>query len=147
MSQDMGNECRETWETLGGVSKARLIITAVVEGRSQADVARDYDVSKSWVSKLVARDRTDGEAAFEPRSRRPRSIPSRTDDATVELVCDLCRTLTDQGLEAGADTIAWHLTHHHGLELSRATIDRIVRRAEVPLHEIVMDCRSRELLC
>ena len=114
------------------MSKARLIITAVVvEGRSQAEVARDYDVSKSWVSKLVARYRTDGDAAFEPRSRRPRTTPSRTDDATVELVCELRRTLTDQGLDAGADTIAWHLTHHHSLELSRATIYRIVRRAEL----------------
>ena len=33
------------------MSKARLVITAViVEGRSQADVARAYGVSKGWVS-------------------------------------------------------------------------------------------------
>jgi transposase len=38
------------------MSKARLIITAVVlEGRLKAQVARDYNVSKSWVSKLIAR--------------------------------------------------------------------------------------------
>ena len=59
------------------MSKARLIITAVVvEGRSQAAVARDYQVSKSWVSKLVARYRKEGDAAFEPRSRRPKSSPN-----------------------------------------------------------------------
>ena len=35
------------------MSRARLIITAVVvEGRSQAQVARDYNVSKAWVSTL-----------------------------------------------------------------------------------------------
>ena len=40
------------------MSKARLVITAVVvEGRSQADAARAYGVSKGWVSKLVARYR------------------------------------------------------------------------------------------
>jgi transposase len=55
------------------MSKARLVITAViVEGRKQAEVARTYEVSPGWVSKLVARYRAEGEAAFEPRSRRPK---------------------------------------------------------------------------
>ncbi|MEV3939019.1 helix-turn-helix domain-containing protein, partial [Glycomyces sp. NPDC049804] len=53
------------------MSKARLIITAVIlEGRPQAEVALAYGVSKGWVSKLVARYRAEGAAAFEPRSRR-----------------------------------------------------------------------------
>jgi transposase len=44
------------------MSMARLVITAViVEGRSQADVARAYGVAESRVSKLVARYRTDGD--------------------------------------------------------------------------------------
>jgi transposase InsO family protein len=112
------------------VSKARLIITAVViEGRSQASVARDYGVSKGWVSKLIARYRADGDAAFEPRSRRPHCRPNATAAATVELVIELRRRLTAQGLDAGADTISWHLQHHHQLTVSRATIYRIIRRA------------------
>ena len=54
------------------MSKARLVITAVVvEGRSQSEVARAYGVSQPWISRLVARYRTEGGAAFEPRSRRP----------------------------------------------------------------------------
>ncbi|WP_410007853.1 TrfB-related DNA-binding protein [Planotetraspora sp. A-T 1434] len=49
------------------MSKAKLIITAVVvEGRSQADVARSNGVSKGWVSKLVARYRAEGKTALEP---------------------------------------------------------------------------------
>jgi transposase len=37
------------------VSKARVIVTAVIlEGRSKADVARDYGVARSWVYTLVA---------------------------------------------------------------------------------------------
>jgi hypothetical protein len=36
------------------VSKARLVITAVlIEGRSQSQVARDYGVSQSWISRLI----------------------------------------------------------------------------------------------
>ncbi len=74
------------------MSKARLVITAVViEGRSQAEVARDYEVSKGWVSKLVARYRDEGEAAFEPRSRRPHSSPTAIDAQTVALIMGLPR--------------------------------------------------------
>jgi len=66
------------------VSKARLVITAVViEGRSQSQVARDYGVSQSWVSRLVARYTAEGEAAFEPRSRRPHTSPTRLPQATT----------------------------------------------------------------
>jgi transposase len=47
------------------MSKARLVITAVItEGRSRGEVARAYGVSQGWVSRLVARYRAEGEAAF-----------------------------------------------------------------------------------
>ena len=114
------------------MSKARLVITAVVlEGRSQAQVARDYGVSESWVSRLVARYRTEGDTAFEPRSRRPNSRPRAIAPTTVELVTSLRRSLTAQGLDAGPVTIAWHLEHHHRINVSRATIYRIIRRANL----------------
>ena len=81
------------------MSKARLVITAVVvEGRSQAEVAREYQVSKGWVSKLVARYRAEGDAAFEPRSRRPKTSPNMTAAATVELIVRLRKELAAQGL-------------------------------------------------
>ncbi|WP_223166893.1 DDE-type integrase/transposase/recombinase [Nonomuraea sp. SYSU D8015] len=115
--------------SLGGVSKARVVITAVVvEGRSQAEVARSYGVSKGWVSKLVARYRAEGEAAFEPRSRRPRTSPNAIDADTVELIVRLRKELAEQGLDAGPDTIAWHLEHHHQRAVSRATISRYLTR-------------------
>src|SRR3954452_10315089 len=59
------------------MSKARLVITAVeIEGRDVAEVVETYGVSRSWVYELLARYRTEGEAAFEPRSRRPRTSPT-----------------------------------------------------------------------
>ena len=55
----------------------RLVITAVVtENRTVRDVAASYGVSKSWIYLLLARYRAEGEAAFEPRSRRPKTVPS-----------------------------------------------------------------------
>ena len=114
-------------------SKARLVITAVVvEKQPVAQVVRDYGVSRSWVYELVARYRAEGVAAFEPRSRRPRTSPVATSPRTVELVLALRKRLGEQGLDAGADTIAWHLAHHHDTRLSRATIHRILtRHAEI----------------
>jgi len=112
------------------VSKARLIITAVVvEGRSQAEVSRAYNVSESWVSRLVTRWRAEGDAAFEPRSRRPATRPAATPATTVELIVELRRQLTAAGLDAGADTIVWHLAQHHRITISRATVYRILRRS------------------
>lgn len=112
------------------MSKARLIITAVViEGRTQADVARSYGVSKGWVSKLVARWRLEGDTAFTPRSRRPKSSPTATPATTIELIVNLRTNLQSRGLDHGPDTIAWHLRHHHDLTTSPATISRILTRA------------------
>jgi transposase InsO family protein len=113
------------------VSKARLIITAViVEGRSQADVARDYGISQAWVSRLIARYRVEGETAFEPRSRRPHTRPDATPANIVDLIIELREQLTADGLDAGADTIVWHLQHHQ-VTISRATVYRIIRRANL----------------
>ena len=71
-----------------------------------------------------------------PRARR-RSSPAHGDPGprrgprrrrTVELVLALRKRLEEQGLDAGADTIGWHLAHHHDTRLSRATIHRILTR-------------------
>jgi transposase InsO family protein len=112
------------------VSKARLVITAVVlEKRRVAEVAATYGVARSWIYKLLARYREQGEVAFEPRSRRPRSSPLATGPEVVDLVLTLRKELAGQGLDAGAHTICWHLTHHHGITVSAATVWRILSRA------------------
>jgi transposase InsO family protein len=111
------------------MSKARLIITSVVvEGRSQREVARAYGVSQGWVSRLVARYRAEGEAAFRPRSRRPHTSPTRTSQATQQRIIQLRKHLAEHGLDAGPATIAWHLAHHHGIHVSAATISRYLTR-------------------
>jgi transposase InsO family protein len=111
------------------MSKARLVITAVVaEGRSQGEVAHAYGVSQGWVSKLVARYRAEGEAAFDPRSRRPRTSPAAISDATADLIVSLRKDLAGRGLDAGPHTICWHLRHHHQLTVSAATVSRYLTR-------------------
>jgi transposase InsO family protein len=111
------------------MSKRRLVVTAVLAGQSQSEVARAYGVSQGWVSRLMARYRVEGDAAFEPLSRAPKISPGTTPVETVELVLRLRKQLADAGLDAGADTIGWHLARHHRTTVSRATINRILRRA------------------
>lgn len=114
------------------MSKTRLIITAViVENRSQAEVARDYGVSEGWVSKLITRYKTEGEAVFEPRSKRPLTSPNRLPAEVVDLIIDLRNTLTGDGLDAGAETIIWHLEAHHQIQVSAATVWRYLKGADL----------------
>ena len=108
------------------MSKARLIITAVViEGRSQAQVARDYGVSKGWVSELLARyrprvtprsshDHDDPTPA--PTPHRPQGRPHRRTPPTTHRPGPRCRRRHHR--------LAPH--HHHQLTVSRATIYRIL---------------------
>ena len=82
------------------MSKQRSIILSVaVEGRSQAETARRFGVSEAWVSILMARWRAEGEAAFEPKSRRPRTSPSKTPPGVVDKIVKLRDTLVAQGLD------------------------------------------------
>src|SRR6516162_4387439 len=104
------------------MSKARLVITAVVvEKRPVGEVARAYGVARSWVYTLLARYRAEGEAAFEPRSRRPLTSPAAVSAEAVELIVAVRKELSGQGLDAGPGTIAWHLAQQHQVLVSAAT--------------------------
>jgi len=111
------------------MSKARLVITALfVENQTPSEVAARYGVDRSWVYRLKSRYETEGEAAFEPRSKRPRTSPRATPVETIELVLALRRQLSEAGHDAGADTIVWHLAQRHHVTLSKATVHRILTR-------------------
>ena len=113
------------------MSRAKLVITAItVEGLSQAEVARRYGVSAAWVSRLMARFRDEGEAAFEPRSRRPKTSPTAASQDVVAAVLGERDRLVAAGHDAGPETIHWHLEQSAAVPRlpSRATIARILTR-------------------
>ena len=73
----------------------RLLITSVVvENRPVAHVAAQYGVSESWLFELLARYKAEGAAAFEPRSRRPRTVPTTTPAEVVDLIVEYREKLT-----------------------------------------------------
>lgn len=110
-----------------------VVLSVVLEGRTQAQTAGDYQVSRATVSRWVARYRSEGDAAFEPRSRRPRTTPAAIPADTVDLAVNLRSELESEGLDAGPHTICWHLRQRHHITVSPSTIRR--RLAELGLVE------------
>jgi hypothetical protein len=110
-------------------SKARLVITALfIEDQTPVKVAARYGVHRSWVYKLKARYEAEGDAAYEPRSRRPKTSPTAISDHTADLIIRLRKELVGQGSDAGPDTIGWHLAQHHDITVSAATISRYLAK-------------------
>lgn len=109
---------------------ARYVVEAVLtEGRSYREVAKAHGVSKSWVGKVVARYREGGPEALRPRSRAPHRIPHRTAAELEDRIVALRKELGDQGLDAGAGTICYHLiARGEPHPPSESTIWRILRR-------------------
>ena len=105
------------------MSLGRLVVAAVrVEGRSKSGVARDYGVSRRWVHELVRRFEAEGEVGLEPRSRRPKRSPYQTPLSLEDEVVELRKHLAEEGLDAGAHTIAFHLGRRHGSSPAPSTI-------------------------
>ncbi|MFY9586355.1 MAG: IS481 family transposase [Actinomycetota bacterium] len=108
---------------------ARYLVDAVVlEGRSYREVAAAHGVSKSWVAKLVGRYRCGGYQAIVLRSRRPRTSPTRTPAELEDQIIRLRKLLSDDGFDAGPQTIHHHLSLTNTAVPSVATIWRILRR-------------------
>src|SRR5438128_3962649 len=104
---------------------ARYVVDAVVlEGRSYREVARAHGVSKSYVGKLVGRFRAGGYGAIVPRSRAAHRIPHRTPDGVEDEIVALRKELSELGMDAGAQTIHYHLSLRHGQAPSVSTIRR-----------------------
>jgi transposase InsO family protein len=110
---------------------ARYVVDAVLlEGRSARAVAKAHGISKTWIYELIKRYRAGGYEALEPRSRRPRSCRHETPREVVQAIVALRAELSAQGHDAGAETIAYHLSlcQDIGDIPSLSTIWRILRR-------------------
>jgi len=107
----------------------------LLEGRSPREVARAHGISKTWIYELISRYRAGGYQALEPRSRRPHSCKHETSGELVQAIVALRAELETQGHDAGAETIAYHLSQTHKDIPSPSTIWRILRREGLVVHE------------
>ena len=104
-----------------------LIETHLRTGRPIKELARTHDVSPSWLFKLLRRYRLEGPEGLEPKSRRPKSSPSRIADLWEDEIVTLRKELTDAGFDAGAATILFHMAERHPRPPSVPTIWRVLR--------------------
>jgi len=88
------------------MSKQRVIVEAVLAGKSQREVPRLYGISQPRVSQLVAAWRAGGWSALEPQSTRPKSNPNATPPSVVERIVGLRQGLIAYGTDAGPHSIA-----------------------------------------
>lgn len=107
----------------------RQIIMLALSPLGPRATAVKLGISPRWVYTLLARYRAEGEAAFEPRSKRPLSSPASTPEPIRRKICELRLELAERGDDNGADTIAYWLTQEGLTAPSRATIHRILREA------------------
>ena len=107
----------------------QLVVAAVfLEGRSKAEVSRAYGVSRRWVHELCRRYAMHGQAGLRPASRRPHTSPHQTPPEIEDAIVSLRKLLSDQGLDAGAHTIAFHLSQAFDHVPSVSTIWRVLQR-------------------
>ena len=111
------------------MSKQRVIVEAVLSGKSQREVARLYGISQPRVSQLVAAWRAGGWDALEPQSRRPRSSPNATPPDIVARILALRGELVADGCDAGPHSIAAILDDEMDTPPGVTTIWRILTRA------------------
>ena len=112
------------------MSRTRVAVLQVVSKQlTVTAAAAEYGISRRHLHRLLARYREGGLDALEPRSRAPRAVPIRTSDEVRSRVVDLRLQLVADGLDAGPETIRWHLEREGLRAPSTSTIRRILRQA------------------
>ena len=111
------------------MDKVRYLVEAhLVEGRPVAALAREHGLHRATLYKALARYRVGGPEALAPKSRRPHRSPTQTPIEIEEAIVLLRKQLGDEGLDAGADTIHYHLARQFDAVPSVTTIWRILHR-------------------
>jgi transposase InsO family protein len=112
------------------MSRARVAVLQVVSKQlSVTAAAAESGISRRHLQRLLARYRAGGLEALEPRSRRPKTMPIATPVEVRGRVLELRVKLTADGLDAGPETIRWHLEREGLGAPSTSTIRRILHAA------------------
>ncbi len=110
------------------MEKGRVLIeTHLRTGRPIGELAKAHDVSRSWLYKLLVRYRREGWAGLEPRSRRPKTSPTRIANLYEDEIIRIRKELIDGGFDAGAETIHFHMATPGRTVPSVATIWRVLK--------------------
>jgi transposase InsO family protein len=112
------------------MSRARVAVLQVESKQlSVTAAAAEHGISRRQLQRLLARYRDGGLDALEPRSRRPKTNPHAIADEVRARIVELRTGLTADGLDAGPETIRWHLEREGLGTPSTATVRRILHAA------------------
>ena len=114
------------------MSRARVAVLRVVSKElTVGQSAAAHGFSRRQLFRLLAAYRAGGLEALEPRSRAPHTNPKQTPLLVRDRVVQLRVRLTADGLDAGPETIRWHL-ELEGLQVpSTSTVRRILHQARL----------------
>jgi transposase InsO family protein len=108
---------------------AHYCVNAVlIEGRSVRDVAAATGRSKSWVHRHVQLYRDGGEAALVPLKTGPKVSPHQTSLVLEDEIVAWRKMLDEDGHDAGAKTIHYHLSQVRDAVPAARTIHRVLVR-------------------
>jgi transposase InsO family protein len=93
-----------------------------------AAFCRDHSISRDRFYTIRRRYEAEGVAGLEPRSRAPNTVANKTSPAVEDLIVSWRKQLADDGLDAGPETILWHLEEDGVDAPTASTIWRILVR-------------------
>lgn len=112
------------------MTKPHVIVLSIThQGLTKQQAAHKFNVSIRWINKLLARYKQEGLDGLEPKSRRPRSSPTKSDQTVSDLILEIRYHLIAQGMDAGPRSIAWQISNQDLTPPSNATIWRILKTA------------------
>ena len=104
----------------------RLVVDVETRGLNVTSFCAQHGISTWFFWDLRRRFAAEGDAALEPKSRAPHAVANKTPAAIEDAIVAKRKELTDAGLDAGAETIAFHLGDLVGVP-SPSTVWRILR--------------------
>lgn len=93
-----------------------------------AEFCRDHSISRDRFYTIRRRFEAGGEAGLVPFSRAPNTVANRTSLVVEDLIVLLRKQLDDDGLDAGAETVKWHLDEAGVGAPTASTIWRVLVR-------------------
>ena len=108
------------------LSIRRLIVEIDPRGLNVTQFCADHGVSTWFFWDLRRRFAREGDVVLERKSRAPRRVANKTAAEVEDAIVAMRKQLVDAGLDAGPETIAFHLRNLAGLP-SVSTIWRILR--------------------
>ena len=115
------------FDTMNSPNRNLAIVRAVRDqGGTPTNVAKRFGISRQRVHQILNAYDAGGAEAIAPKSRAPHTHPYAVPEALRNEIIDIRKQLTRHGLDAGPETIAYHLEQAGKRAPSTSTIRRIL---------------------